>query len=165
MTQAKALFDQALSIAPGQRIVITCPTRGQMNSLRVLLSREKANFMAVAFPDFDIVISCRTAGSNYHVILEKALPVPPPIILNPDGTIAGEARFISAIPPSAPTPKTEDIQVIQPSEKERLIAAMKEDGLSDEEINTYFGNEPDEMSKIDVSGNDEMKGGDNGLSE
>ena len=163
MTQAKTLFDQAISISPGQRIVVTCSTRGQMNSLRVLLAREKANFMAVAFPDFDIVVSCRSAEGRHFVIIEKTEPVPPPVILNPDGTIAGEVTSLPSRPPSAPTPKTEDIQVIQPSEKERLIAAMKEDGLSEEEINTYFGNEPDEMSKIDVSGN-ETEGGENGLS-
>lgn len=149
---SKELFDKIIHLGIGQQIAIPCHSRDQMNSMRVSLGRERRRFLDSGVFDFDILVKSRTTYNNFFVILEKTPPLDAPFIISAEGEITGrlqEQPILTTVP--APVPQAAD------TEKERLIKTMREDGLSDEEINAYFGEEPtenlsEEMSKIDVSG-------------
>ncbi|MFA5543039.1 MAG: hypothetical protein WDA47_04645 [Bacilli bacterium] len=142
-TYAKSLFDQAVRITPGQSVLVKCQTKGRMNSLRVLLARERKRFMAVAQPDFDLSIRTKIDVSGFYVIIDKIPPMPAPVVIDQAGNIVEE------LAPEQESISTPDTFLL---DTDRQIALMREDGMTEQEIAAYFQEEtiPDEPEDLSV---------------
>ena len=139
-TYAKQVFDEAIELKPGQSILFSTSSRGHMNSLRVLLSRERKRFLERINPEFDIIISTKVISSNYHVIITKS-PLPSaPVLISSDGEVIKTLDMQQQPPVEVVTATAEEMQ-----DKERIAALMRQDGISEEEIEDYFRSEPEDL--------------------
>lgn len=88
MSTIAALFDQAISMEPGSKIVIPTSSFEQAERLRTGLYRERAKWERVAGEDCTIIIS-RVKGTDgaYNIILAKEEEFEAPLLINKDGEI------------------------------------------------------------------------------
>lgn len=128
-TYAQEVFDQALRLEEGQSLMLECYSRGQMNSLRVLLARERKKFLEkTGGTDSDVLISTRTSGERGYIIVTKGGELSRPVIIDRDGAVIRKAEL--------PRLKPQDTH-----EEERIASLMREDGWSEEAIKEHLGKE------------------------
>ena len=86
MSTIAALFDQAIAMAPGSKLVVPTASFEQAERLRTGLYRERAKWEKVAGEDCTIIIS-RVKGNDgsYSIILAKEEEFEAPFIITKDG--------------------------------------------------------------------------------
>lgn len=126
------LFDQALTMRPGQTIRIACTSRSEQDSTRAQLYRVRKTYLSKALSPVNISIARFTDKKSdpadnqpKHYVLVKRETAQVVELVNEDGTTT------PLVFPS--TSKRE-----MTSDDERLVAIMRSDGLSEEEIEEYF---------------------------
>jgi hypothetical protein len=161
MSYAKEMFDLAINTQPGEKIAIPCKSAEHMNSVRTLICRERVKFVEATNPDYDIIIQSKTVEGKFFVLLSKTEPLEAPFLINKEGEIT--KRFIITRGPAIKYAQEQDAKealltapyapaVSPEAEHERMTALMRQDGMSEEEISTYWGEDsPDKLSIIDVS--------------
>jgi hypothetical protein len=145
MSRIKALFDAALELGEGEKIVINCTSYKQMESLRASLYRERQKWQQQTKDGSDVGVTRRTDQGKYLLIIERVEPMPDPVIITKDGKIKGiidmteaEALVISSL---------EEASISFSSERSRMIKLMKEDGMTDDEIKAHFAKEDSHESR------------------
>lgn len=139
MSRVKALFDAALQLGEGEKIVVNCTSYKQMESLRASLYRERQRYQEQVTDGSDVGVTRHTRGDKYLLVLERLDPMPDPIILTKDGEIKG---IVDTTPhQSLGIPDLEEASIHISSDRTRMIKLMKEDGMSDEEIAAHFRKE------------------------
>lgn len=124
MLSPAELFGKALMLEPGDRIVLPCRNRYEMERLRVSLYRQLNKLRKVNRDEADNLSISRehSPKDNKHIIYIYHAPrVGDAFIERKDGQIE-ELALESASPTT---------------ELERICRLMKEDGISDEEIEQY----------------------------
>ena len=121
--KAKDIFDRALTLEPGQHIEVPCYDKNQQDSMRVMLSRERSRLLDKS-PPFDILIRSTTKQEIHFLILSKVPRISSIVVVDEDGTITSEELTNEA--PAI----TKDVD----EDRERMIALMRQDGMSDSEI-------------------------------
>src|SRR4030042_5799433 len=165
MSYAKDVFDNIVKLEQGSKIAVLCQSKEHMNSLRALLYREKVKFITTVMPDYDVIINTKTISKNYYIFLTKTDTLSAPLIIDAEGNTTGKLVFERkpipvTVPASAPVPELYAAFENAPSipalsQRERINQAMREDGLSEEEIAEYWNeNPPEDMSIIDVPGDE-----------
>ena len=125
----KELFDKAVEMDEGKSILIPVHDKGQQDSLRVALSRQRKVYLE-SKPPLDIIVSNVTNQSGFFVRLTKVKRITEYVIMSENG----ETEYHSLddlespmIPP--PTASNSD---------DRIRKLMKEDGYSDEDIEAHL---------------------------
>ena len=137
---AKEVFDKAVTIQDGETLLVPCNDLRQQESLRVSLSYHRRLFLDRSAATFDIIISKVHQEGRAFISLSKVPRITSGFIISANG----EARVTSLKPDPVSNIAREGLEV------SRMRQAMKEDGMSDAEIDAYF-NSPTEVSNIDVS--------------
>lgn len=126
------LFDQALTMRPGQTIRIACASRSEQDSTRAQLYRVRKTYISRALSPVNISIARFTDRKSdpannqaKHYVLVKRETVQTVELVDEDGT-------------STPLVFPSKIKREMTSDDERLMAIMRSDGLSEEEIEEYF---------------------------
>lgn len=138
MSRIRAIFDAALKLEAGERMVIRCTSFKQMESVRSSLYRERMKWQDHTGGSTDIGVTRRSEGNKYLLILEKLEPFPDPVIISAEGEIKGT---VSLAIPRADVPSLSEAEISFSSERTRMIRLMKEDGMSDQEIAEHFSKE------------------------
>ena len=154
MRLIKDLFDQALELEIGKKLVIPCNSTSQMHSVRVMLSRERTTFDRLPGIDFYIVIT--SSVENNSVILQKVPKLRFAYIMNTDGTVGGKIDLLAEKTKEDNIRYDFTIEAAKAIEKDRIITNMRKDGWAEDQIEDYFANppslkDPDKTSIIDVS--------------
>ena len=139
MSRVKALFDAALELGEGEKIVVNCTSYKQMESLRASLYRERQKWQQQTKDGSDVGVTRRTDQGKYLLIVEKLDPLPDPVIITKDGQVKGIVELDTSDPVVVATSDTTSIHFS--SERSRMVRLMKEDGMSDEEIAAHFAKE------------------------
>ena len=137
---AKEVFDKAISIQDGETLLVPCNDLRQQESLRVSLAYHRRLFLDRSAANFDIIVSKTNQEGRAFISISKVPRITSGFIISQDGT----ARVTSLKPDPVSTIGREALEV------SRIRQAMKEDGMSDAEIDAYFAS-PQEVSNIDVS--------------
>ena len=154
MSYAKEIFDNIVKLEHGTKIAVQCQSKEHMNSLKTLINREKLKFMSVTSTEFDILITTKVVGDEHFIFLSKTRQLQAPFIINAKGEITGRLVLGRTVAPVLTT-ITSSPSVPALSQRERINQAMREDGLSEEEIAEYWNeNPPEDMSIIDVPGDE-----------
>jgi hypothetical protein len=148
-TYAKEVFDQVVNLKPGQSVLIKALSRGHMNSLRVLLGRERKRFLESVRPDFDIVVATKIIGNNFHVVVTKTSKMEAPIVLSETGEVLGAIDLDKPPEILEPVDPPEEGQ----QDKKRLAVLMRQDGFSEEEIADYL--QEDEAEDLTIKEGEE----------
>jgi len=140
MSRAKIIFDNALELEAGEKMLITCTSFKQMESLRASLYRERVQWQKQSLDGSDIGVTRSSQGGKHILVLEKLAPVPPPVIFDKDGKVK---KLVDLTVREEVTESTDDTRITVEflSDKERQKQLMREDGISEEEIAAYFGEE------------------------
>lgn len=154
MRLIKDLFDQALELELGKKLVIPCNSVSQMHSVRVMLSRERTTFDRLPGIDFYIVIT--SSVENNSVILQKVPKLRFAYIMNADGTVGGKIDLLAEKSKEDNIRYDFTIEAAKAIERDRITANMRKDGWTEDQIEDYFNpppslKDPDETSIIDVS--------------
>lgn len=137
---AKEIFDKALTIKPGQTLLVPCHDFKQQESLRVSLAYQRRMFLQTSGIDFDIIASKVTKGGKPFVSLTKMPRIETGFLVEEDGKV----ETVSL----KPTPLTEIGR--DALDVSRLRQAMLEDGMSEADIAAYFA-DSQETSNFDAS--------------
>ena len=137
---AKEVFDKAISLQDGETLLVPCNDLRQQESLRVSLAYHRRLFLDRSAANFDIIISKSNQEGRPFIAISKVPRITSGFIISQDGS----ARVTSLKPDPVSTIGREALEV------SRIRQAMKEDGMSEEEIEAYF-NGVTEVSNIDVS--------------
>lgn len=135
---AKEIFDKAITLQPDEQLLIPCHDARQQESMRVSLAHQRRYFLSQSGVNFDIVVNKITRDGNPFILLSKKPRINTGLVVSADGSV----RTVSL----KPTPISNIVR--EGIELERIRAAMREDGHSEEEINKFL--EVDEI----VSKND-----------
>lgn len=138
MSRIKVLFDAALELGEGEKIVINCTSYKQMESLRASLYRERQKWQQQTKDGSDIGVTRRTDQGKYLLIIEKVDPMPDPIIITKDGKVKG---IVDTHAPDPISIVSDEASISFSSERSRMIKLMKEDGMTDTEIAAHFAKE------------------------
>jgi len=138
---AKEVFDKAITLQDGESLLVPCNDLRQQESLRVSLAYHRRLYLDRSSANFDILVSKTHQEGRAFISLAKVPRITSGFIVSKDGT----ARVTSLKPDPVSSVAREALEV------SRIRQAMKEDGMSEEEIDDYFST-PQEVSKIDVSG-------------
>ena len=139
MSNAKDIFDTAMTMKEGETLLIPCHNVSQRESLRTGIAWQRRSFSERAYSQFDIICSKVSQNGKLCLALKKVAKVTQGIIVSENG----EARPQSF----ERTPLTDIIS--EGIDHSRIRRAMEEDGKTQEEIDAYFAGE--ETSKIDTS--------------
>lgn len=135
MATTKEVFDRAIAMEPGDRMLIPTLSYQQRESVRVLLYRERKKWKESFNTDEDLLIrrfDKKAAGKiTYCVMIEKVAAAPPPIIFKEDGTTV-EFLKSETVEDTLAEPETQE------ATDERMIEAMRADGFTDEQIKAFF---------------------------
>jgi hypothetical protein len=141
MSRAKIIFDSALEMEPGEKMVITCNSLKQMESLRSSLYRQRQEWQRASIDGSDIGVTRNTQGGKFILVVEKLDPVPPPVIIDFKGKIRRVVDVNKLLEPALVEPEDERIAVEFAQDIERKKQLMREDGMSEDEITAYFEEE------------------------
>lgn len=136
---AKEIFDKAVTIQDGETLLVPCNDLRQQESLRVSLAYHRRLFLDRSAANFDIIIAKVHQEGRAFVSLNKVPRITSGFIISANG----QARVTSLKPDPLSQVGREALEV------SRMRQAMKEDGMSDAEIDAYFASP--EVSNIDVS--------------
>lgn len=145
MSRVKALFDAALELGDGEKIVLNCTSYKQMESIRASLYRERQKYQGQTRDGSDVGVTRRSEGGKYLLIIERLEPMADPVILSKDGQIKGIVDTSGAETLEIPT--LEEASIHFSSERSRMVKLMKEDGMSDAEIEAHFAKEKQSESE------------------
>ena len=138
---AKEVFDKAITLQDGESLLVPCNDLRQQESLRVSLAYHRRLYLDRSSANFDILVSKTLQEGRAFISLSKVPRITSGFIVSKDGT----ARVTSLKPDPISQVGREALEV------SRIRQAMKEDGMTEEEIDNYFAT-PQEVSNIDVSG-------------
>ena len=127
---AKHLFDLSLDLKMKEQLLIPVHSKQQQESLRVSLSYNRRVFNESTSCDFDILVSKMSKGEKHYVSLTKVPRITAGIIISPDGSTRStsiDQKYDDNLPPDECF-----------DENQRIRAAMKADGYTDEQIEEYF---------------------------
>ena len=110
--KSKETFDKALKLNPGEQILLEFHTRGELESFRVQLSRDKVTCRTLLGELADEVIIRKNTRTGHQLLILEKLPILPVITVKTD------------------KPAT----VHKDTDKDRQRKLMRADGLSPEEI-------------------------------
>jgi hypothetical protein len=130
MPTVKEVFDKAVELSSGEKIVIPLPSSIQRESLRTALFRERRAWKEKMNPTCDILIQRGQLQKNPTVILTKTEDAPPALLMDKDGNITGVMA--------------ESVSNIKPDDTDRIVEAMKADGFTEEEIEDFLKGGVDE---------------------
>jgi hypothetical protein len=122
---------------PDEKMIITCTSEKQMESLRVSLYRQRQAWQKANVDGSDVGVTSSRQGGKFILIIEKLEPVPAPVI------ITGEGRIKKVVDLAEPAPTViesddERVAIEFTEDQERKRQLMREDGISEEEIAAYF---------------------------
>jgi hypothetical protein len=151
MADPKAIFDSvAFELEKGKKLVIPCSSMSEADSLRVNLQRQKRKLRDMDPRLADSITVSRstdTSRKTYWVIIHKQDPLPM-FIQNQDGSLeeidpyerfdAGKAGLPTTKGNLFPDPDTITPISAEKEEHERLREKMREDGMTEDEIEEYF---------------------------
>jgi len=114
----RELFQRVIELDPGDTIAVPCGSFEEMETLRVAFYRERKRLSEVSPNAADGISISRTQteDGNFYVYLKKLTEIPAALVIKADGSIA----------PLMQTPKIEEL--------ERIICAMRLDGMTEEDI-------------------------------
>jgi len=141
MSRARVIFDSALDMEQGEKMLITCTSHKQMETLRVSLYKQRQLWQKQSHDGSDIGVTSKSQGDKFFLILEKLDPISPPVILDKDGRLKKVVSLAEPDTPETVTPEDTRITVEFAQDRDRQRALMREDGISEEEIAAYFGEE------------------------
>lgn len=153
----QGIFDQIIVSEIGEAILIPCVDERHRESLRSSLAYQRTKFLEkFGTKKFNIIIARREINNQLYVALIKAPALTHGLIQRRDGTL-------EPVDFKHPEPTTENPNPVSPTDlsedKERLRNLMREDGLSEEEIEEYFNSE--ETSIIDTCSGEPEEENDN----
>ena len=125
----RLIFDKLLTMETGESMLIPCYSIPQRESLRVQLYREKKEWSAKGYGDYDITISKETTDEGIFLRIQKTKKIDAIIIQKKDGSS-------NVLPVTEEVP--EEYQVETTEGEDRIRKLMKENGKSDKEIEEYF---------------------------
>ena len=125
---AKDIFDRAVMLKPGQTMLVPCHDFKQQESLRVSLAYQRRTFLNSTDVNFDVVASKVQRGGKPFVAVCKLPRIDTALIIEEDGKV----ETISLKPTPASKVARDALNI------ERLREAMREDGMTEEEIMNYF---------------------------
>ena len=132
MATPKEIFDKAILIEDGETFIIPCHNEGHMESVRVMLSRQRKMFLENTSTTFDIVIRREKKYDNFLVSLQKVPRITTGMILSADGSM----REVSLEPEQNEVPQFAEVRS---AEDARIKAKMLEDGYTKEEVDQHLG--------------------------
>ena len=132
----KDIFDKAITLEEGETLLVPCHDTRHQESLRVGLSYQRRTFLDQASADFDIIVSKVRQNNQLFVALRKVPRITSGIIVAEDGTSRP-----TSLKPEAPIQN----EIISAA---RIIAAMRQDGIPEDQIQAYLSGE---TSIIDTS--------------
>ncbi len=141
MSRAKIIFDSALEMEPGEKMLITCNSLKQMESLRSSLYRQRQEWQKASIDGSDIGVTRNTQGGKFILVLEKLDPVPPPVVIAADGSLKKVVDLTEKPYFHKAEVKDSDDQRVSiefAEDMERKKQLMREDGISEDEIAAYF---------------------------
>ena len=138
MSRARIIFDSALEMEAGEKMLITCTSHKQMESIRISLYKQRQLWQKQSADGSDIGVTSKTQGDKFFLVLERLDPIQPPVILDKDGRLK---KVVKLSEPDESLPASDDarITVEFAQDKDRQRALMREDGMSEDEIAVYFG--------------------------
>ena len=137
MSQTKAYFDAAIALQQGQKLLVPAQNYNHMESLRVQLIAERRRWRDSTTSTEDLTISRKQQDDKCFVLIEKIGAAPPAMILDENNEIISFVTVSKTIPGDEIT--LPDSHALPPTnEEERMRALMKEDGMSQEQIDDYF---------------------------
>ena len=141
MSRAKIIFDSALEMEPGEKMLITCNSLKQMESLRSSLYRQRQEWQKASIDGSDVGVTRNTQGGKFILVLEKLDPVPPPVVIAADGSLKKVVDLTEKPYFHKAEVKDSDDQRVSiefAEDMERKKQLMREDGISEDEIAAYF---------------------------
>ena len=144
MSRAKIIFDSALEMEHGEKMLITCNSLKQMESLRSSLYRQRQEWQKASIDGSDIGVTRNTQGGKFILVLERLDPVPPPVVIAADGSLKKVVDLTEKPYFHKAEVKNSDDQRVSiefAEDMERKKQLMREDGISEAEIDAYFEEE------------------------
>lgn len=129
----KRIFDEAMGLKFGESILIPCYTDGQRESLRVSLYRQKKILEDKGLVDFEIAVSKETTTEARFLRVTKVQKIKTMIVQK-----RNKPDKVMMIKEIVEDPLHSDEVSLPLQDTERLRKAMKEDGMTEEEIEEYF---------------------------
>lgn len=141
MSRAKIIFDSALEMEPGEKMIITCNSLKQMESLRSTLYRQRQEWQKASIDGSDVGVTRNTKGGKFILVVEKLDPVPPPVVITAEGRVKKivnltEKPYFHKSEVTDSDDERVAIEFAQDIERQKQL--MKEDGMSEDEIAAYF---------------------------
>jgi ADP-ribose pyrophosphatase YjhB (NUDIX family) len=114
----RELFQKVLELDPGDTIAVPCGSFEEMETLRVAFYRERKKLSEVSPQAADGISISRvqTTDGDYFVYLKKMTDIPTALVIKADGSIK----------PLMQIPKVDEL--------ERIVCAMRLDGMTEEDI-------------------------------
>lgn len=145
MSIGSDLLDAALRLSSGEKLEILCCDRKELQVVKVSLYRERKRYEAEAGPLAEsICIEQESLGEGRFLVRLSLAPQASRFqaqVVKPTGE-AIPVVITRAVPGAVKEAETTCHQTVgQSSDKTRIIALMKEDGLTDEEIKEILGRE------------------------
>jgi len=143
---AREIMDAAMALEDGGRIVTRCSSFNEMESLRSSLYKTRAALLrkhrALVYP---LWISREIGENSWLVTVSKELSVSDVVIISKDGSVK-------------PFERVEPAVVGEESETERMIRLMRQDRMSDEEIENTLAEKGEEDFDAAASKIEELQG-------
>lgn len=138
---AKDIFDKAITLKPGQTLLVPCHDYKQQESLRVSLAYQRKVFLSSADVAFDILSSKVSKNGKPFVSLTKLPRIETGFIVEEDGQV----ETISLKPDPVSSIGRDGLDMA------RMKQAMRDDGMSEADIAAYFA-DSQETSIFDTPG-------------
>ena len=136
---AKDIFDRAITLNPGDTLLIPCHDTRQQESMRVSLAYQRRVFLGSAKVGFDIIASKVTKEGKPFISIAKMPRITQGFIISADGGV--KTTSLEADPITNLAHDAVDMA--------RIKKSMKEDGYSDADIDAYLSGQ--QVSKNDTS--------------
>lgn len=144
-SSVKTLFDRAIALEPGEKIVLYFTDINSMNSVRTRLFDERTKYSKVFGEEeaSSILINRHKIDeTKFMLSLTRASAISPPILIKKDGSAEKLDIFVKSPPPfmdyesllPPDTPQKEE------TDEERMIRLMREDGIDEATIAATVAN-------------------------
>jgi hypothetical protein len=137
---AKEIFDKAIQLPQGDTLLVPCNDFRQQESLRVALAYHRRLWLGNSGAEFDLIVNKFSREAKTFISIVKVPRITSGFILRQDGSIQA-----TSLKPDKLTSIVKGGLAIS-----RMRQTMKEDGMTEQQINDYFADVPG-VSKIDAS--------------
>jgi hypothetical protein len=134
MSETKALFDKAIELPPGKKLIVPAISVSHRDSLRTQFYRDRTKWKDSVATTDDIVIRRFDLKGRPCVLLEKVGAAPPAFVIDENGDI----EEVVILKRGLIKEEQSSLSCPEGDETERMKEAMRADGMTEEEITSFF---------------------------